>query len=98
MTKRALFPTPIVLPETRDPQPAAQALKHMRALLPSYREICGAAPYYYAMGEIQRLENQLVQIHKGDELEHITRSIEDQLTGLARAIRSAKGRGIDLDG
>ncbi len=70
----------------------------MRALLPSYREICGAAPYYYAEGEICRLENQLVQIHEAHELEHMTRTIEQQLTGLARAIRSAKGRGIDLDG
>lgn len=73
-------------------------LRHMRALLPSYRDICGAAPYYYAMGEIQRLEHQLVQIHRGEELEHITQQIEAQLTGLAHAIREAKGRGANLDG
>lgn len=89
---------PLALPDARDTQLAAQALRHMRALLPSYREICGAAPYYYAEGEIQRLEHQLVRIHREGDLEYITRSIENQLTGLAKAIRSAKGRGINLDG
>ena len=83
--------------DTPLPRAAALALEHMRALLPTYREICGAAPYYYAKGEIQRLENQLVQVYAPEELETMTRSIEQQLTGLAHAIREAKGRGIDLD-
>lgn len=76
---------------------AAEALERMRALLPSYREICGAAPYFYAAGEIQRLEHQLIQVYPGDELEHMTQTIQLQLEGLARAIREAKGRGIELD-
>jgi hypothetical protein len=76
---------------------AAEALQHMRELLPSYREVCGAAPYFYAAGEIQRLEYQLVQVYSGDELKDMTQTIRLQLEGLARAIRAAKGRGIELD-
>lgn len=76
---------------------AAEALQHMRELLPSYREVCGAAPYFYAAGEIQRLEHQLVQVYSGDELKDMTRTIRLQLEGLARAIRAAKGRGVELD-
>lgn len=69
----------------------------MRALLPHYREICGAAPYYYASGEVQRLENQLVQVHGEAELRLMTASIERQLSGLVYAIREAKGCGVDFD-
>lgn len=76
---------------------AAEALQHMRELLPSYREVCGAAPYFYAAGEIQRLEHQLVQVYSGNDLKDMTQTIRLQLEGLARAIRAAKGRGIELD-
>lgn len=76
---------------------AAAALEHMRALLPAYRELCGAAPYFYAAGEVQRLENQLVQVYSDAELERMTQTIHLQLEGLAHAIRAAKGRGVDLD-
>jgi hypothetical protein len=83
--------------EVAQQRTAAEALSHMRALLPSYREVCGAAPYFYAAGEIQRLEHQLIQVYTEDELEHMSRTIRLQLEGLARAIREAKGRGIELD-
>lgn len=76
---------------------AAAALEHMRALLPSYRDLCGAAPYFYAAGEVQRLESQLIQVYSDAELEQMTRTIHLQLEGLAHAIRAAKGRGVDLD-
>lgn len=76
---------------------AAAALEHMRALLPAYRDLCGAAPYFYAAGEVQRLEHQLIQVYSGEELEDMTQTIHLQLEGLAHAIRAAKGRGIDLD-
>jgi len=83
--------------EIEQQRAAAEALQHMRELLPSYREICGAAPYFYAAGEIQRLEHQLIRVYSGDELEHMARTIRLQLEGLARAIRAAKGRGVELD-
>ena len=76
---------------------AAAALAHMRALLPSYRDHCGAAPYFYAAGEVQRLESQLIHVYSAEELEQMTRTIHLQLEGLAHAIRAAKGRGVDLD-
>ncbi len=79
-------------------QRAAEALGHLRGLLPSYRELCGAAPYYYAAGEVQRLECQLVQVYSAEELTHMSRTIELQLIGMVKAIRSAKGRGLELDG
>ena len=83
--------------EVAQQRAAAEALQHMRELLPSYREVCGAAPYFYAAGEIQRLEHQLVQVYSGDDLKDMTQTIRLQLEGLARAIRAAKGRGIELD-
>lgn len=76
---------------------AVAALEHMRALLPSYRDLCGAAPYFYAAGEVQRLEHQLIQVYAGEELEHMTETIRLQLEGLAHAIRAAKGGGVNLD-
>lgn len=83
--------------EIEQQRSAAEALHHMRELLPSYREVCGAAPYFYAAGEIQRLEHQLIQVYSGEELKDMNRTIRLQLEGLARAIRTAKGRGIELD-
>jgi len=91
MTTEQDLPTP--LPHRQ----AAAALEHMRALLPSYRDLCGAAPYFYAAGVVQHLEHQLVQVYSGEELENVTRTIHAQLEGLAHAIRAAKGRGVDLD-
>lgn len=76
---------------------ALAALEHMRALLPAYRDLCGAAPYFYAAGEVQRLEHQLVGVYSREELERLGESISVQLEGLAQAIRAAKGRGVDLD-
>lgn len=77
---------------------AAQALVGLRDLLPSYRELCGAAPYYYAAGEVQRLEYRLIEVYSLEELTQMTETIQAQLEGMARAIRTAKGRGVELDG
>ena len=77
---------------------AARGLVHLRGLLPSYRELCGTAPYYYAEGEVQRLEGQLVEIYALEELVHMSETIRLQLEGMAHAIRTAKGRGVELDG
>ena len=77
---------------------AVQALEHLRGLLPSYRDFCGAAPYYYAAGEVQRLEHQLVEIYSPDELIHMSEVIQLQLVGMVYAIREAKGCGVELDG
>ena len=77
---------------------AAQALVGLRDLLPSYRELCGAAPYYYAAGEVQRLEHQLIEVYSLEELTQMSETIQAQLEGMARAIRTAKGRGVELDG
>ena len=77
---------------------AVQALEQLRGLLPSYRELCGAAPYYYAAGEVQRLEHQLVQVYSTEELSHMSQVIQSQLVGMVCAIREAKGQGIELDG
>ena len=76
---------------------AVQALEHLRDLLPSYRELCGAAPYYYAAGEVKRLEHQLVQVYSTEELAHMSEVIQSQLVGMVRAIREAKGHGVELD-
>ena len=83
------------LPEQRR---AARALEHLRGLLPSYRDFCGAAPYYYAAGEVQRLEHQLVEVYSAAELAHMSEVIQLQLVGMVHAIREAKGRGVELDG
>ena len=77
---------------------AARALVGLRDLLPSYRELCGAAPYYYAAGEVQRLEHQLIAVYSLEELTQMSETIQAQLEGMARAIRTAKGRGVELDG
>lgn len=77
---------------------AARALVGLRELLPSYRELCGAAPYYYAAGEVQRLEHQLIEVYSLEELTQMSATIQAQLEGMARAIRTAKGRGVELDG
>ena len=77
---------------------AVRALEHLRGLLPSYRDFCGAAPYYYAAGEVQRLEHQLIEIYSPDELTHMSETIELQLMGMVYAIREAKGCGVELDG
>lgn len=79
-------------------QGAARALVGLRDLLPSYRDLCGAAPYYYAAGEVQRLEHRLVEVYSLDELTQMSETIQAQLEGMARAIRTAKGRGVELDG
>ena len=77
---------------------AARALVGLRELLPSYRELCGTAPYYYAEGEVRRLEGRLVEIYSLEELTHMSETIRLQLEGMAQAIRTAKGRGVELDG
>lgn len=77
---------------------AARALVGLRDLLPSYRELCGAAPYYYAAGEVQRLEHRLIEVYSLEELTHMSETIQAQLEAMARAIRTAKGRGVELDG
>ena len=77
---------------------AVQALEQLRGLLPSYRELCGAAPYYYAAGEVKRLEHQLVQVYSAEELTHMSQTIQSQLVGMVCAIREAKGHGVNLDG
>lgn len=77
---------------------AVRALVGLRDLLPSYRELCGAAPYYYAAGEVQRLEHRLVEVYSLEELSDMSETIQAQLEGMARAIRTAKGRGVELDG
>ena len=77
---------------------AAQALVGLRDLLPSYRELCGAAPYYYAAGEVQRMEHRLIEIYSLEELTQMSETIQAQLEGMAHAIRTAKGRGVELDG
>ena len=77
---------------------AARALVGLRDLLPSYRELCGAAPYYYAAGEVQRLEHQLIEVYSLEELTQMSETIHAQLEGMAHAIRTAKGRGVERDG
>ena len=77
---------------------AARALVGLRELLPSYRELCGAAPYYYAAGEVQRMEHRLIEIYSLEELTQMSETIQAQLEGMAHAIRTAKGRGVELDG
>ena len=90
----------ILQPEARVPEKgvAVQALEHLRGLLPSYRDFCGAAPYYYAAGEVRRLEHQLIEIYSPDELTHMSEVIQLQLVGMVYAIREAKGCGVELDG
>ena len=90
----------ILQPEARVPEKgvAVQALEHLRGLLSSYRDFCGAAPYYYAAGEVRRLEHQLIEIYSPDELTHMSEVIQLQLVGMVYAIREAKGCGIELDG
>lgn len=78
-------------------QEARRALHHMQALLPSYRDLCGVAPYLYAAGEVERLERELVAQTSKDELVRVVERITLQVHGLALAIRKAKGRGLELD-
>ncbi len=87
-----------VCKEPPEQRAAVQALEQLRGLLPSYRELCGAAPYYYAAGEVKRLEHQLVQVYSAEELTHMSKTIQSQLVGMVCAIREAKGHGINLDG
>ncbi len=84
--------------EQTEQRVAVQALEQLRGLLPSYRELCGTAPYYYAAGEVKRLEHQLVQVYSTEELTHMSEAIQLQLVGMVYAIRKAKGRGVELDG
>ena len=84
--------------EPTEQREAVRALEHLRGLLPSYRDFCGAAPYYYAAGEVRRLEHQLIQVYSADELAHVSKIIQLQLVGMVHAIRQAKGRGVELDG
>lgn len=78
-------------------QEAKRALRYMQALLASYRESCGEAPYLYAVGEVGRLERELADQCAPDELVRVTERITWQVYGLALAIRKAKGRGLELD-
>lgn len=84
--------------EEAEQRTAVQALEQLRGLLPSYRELCGAAPYYYAEGAVRRLEDQLVQIYSAEELAQMSEVIQLQLVSMVHAIREAKGRGVNLDG
>ena len=76
---------------------AKRALLVLSEFLPSYRDLCGNAPYYYAVNEVKRLENELVRVSTAEELSTLTQSIVSQTHGLARAIRAAKGRGVEPD-
>ena len=76
---------------------AKHALSVLSEFLPSYRDLCGNAPYYYAVNEVKRLENELVRVSTAEELSTLTQSIVSQTHGLAQAIRAAKGRGVEPD-
>lgn len=76
---------------------AKRALSVLSEFLPSYRDLCGNAPYYYAVNEVKRLENELVRVSTAEELSTLTQSIVSQTHGLAQAIRAAKGRGVEPD-
>jgi hypothetical protein len=70
----------------------------MQALLPVYRDLCGEAPYLYAVSEVERLERELSAPASAEsDLVWVTERITLQLQGLALAIRKAKGRGVELD-
>lgn len=76
---------------------AKRALSALSEFLPSYRDLCGNAPYYYAVNEVERLENELVEVTSAEELATLTQSIVLQTRGVAQAIRAAKGRGVEPD-
>ena len=77
---------------------AKRALSTLSEFLPTYRDLCGNAPYYYAVSEVQRLEGEIVRVSSSaEELLHLTQSIVSQTRGLAQAIRAAKGRGVEPD-
>ena len=77
---------------------AQRALGVLSEFLPSYRDICGNAPYYYAVNEVKRLENEIVRVGgSAEDLLSLTQSIVSQTHGLAQAIRTAKGRGVEPD-
>ena len=74
---------------------AKRALSTLSEFLPSYRDLCGNAPYYYAVSEVKRLEGEIVRVaSSAEDLLSLTQSIISQTHGLARAIRAAKGRGV----
>lgn len=77
---------------------AKRALSVLSEFLPSYRDLCGNAPYYYAVSEVKRLEGEIVRVaSSAEDLTSLTQSIVSQTQGLARAIRAAKGRGVEPD-
>ena len=77
---------------------AKRALLTLSEFLPSYRDLCGNAPYYYAVSEVERLEGEIVRVSSSaEDLFHLTQSIVSQTHGLAQAIRAAKGRGVEPD-
>ena len=77
---------------------AQRALGVLSEFLPSYRDVCGNAPYYYAVNEVKRLEGQIVRVEgSAEDLLSLTQSIVSQTHGLAQAIRAAKGRGVEPD-
>ena len=77
---------------------AQRALGVLSEFLPSYRDLCGNAPYYYAVNEVKRLENEIVRVgSSAEDLLSLTQSIVLQTYGLAQAIRAAKGRGVEPD-
>ena len=77
---------------------AKRALCVLSEFLPSYRDLCGTAPYYYAVNEVKRLEGEIVRVSSSaEDLFHLTQSIVSQTHGLAQAIRAAKGRGVEPD-
>jgi hypothetical protein len=58
--------------------------------------VCRCVDFYDA-GEVQRPEYQLIGVYSREELEGVTRTITLQRERLARAVRAAKGWGVDLD-
>ena len=77
---------------------AKRALLTLSEFLPSYRDLCGNAPYYYAVSEVKRLEGEIVRVSSSaEDLFNLTQSIVSQTYGLAQAIRAAKGRGVEPD-
>ena len=83
-----------LIPVTR----AKRALLTLSEFLPSYRDLCGNAPYYYAVSEVKRLEGEIVRVSSSaEDLLYLTQSIVSQTHGLAQAIRAAKGRGVEPD-
>ena len=77
---------------------AKRALGVLSEFLPSYRDLCGNAPYYYAVNEVKRLEGEIVRVGgSAEDLLSLTQSIVSQTHGLAQAIRAAKGRGVEPD-